>query len=110
MAIPDEKNPEFIFNLTDSDLLIQAVQGKIDLLELAKTQLINRNRGDVIGKYTLQKIHYRIEKNPNILTTDSPTYCISIPADIDVTGAENIEPLICKDHPCEPNELFDWWS
>jgi hypothetical protein len=41
--IRDEKNPEFIFCLTDTELLVKAVKGEIDLKALVRKEL--RNRG-----------------------------------------------------------------
>jgi len=38
----DEKNPTFIFAMTDTELLVKAVNGEIDLNALAKKQLANR--------------------------------------------------------------------
>lgn len=40
--LPDEKNPMFLFNTIDTDLLAAAVRGEIDLLNLAKIELANR--------------------------------------------------------------------
>ena len=39
---PDEKNPKFMFQGTDKDLLIKAIKGEIDLQHLAKQELANR--------------------------------------------------------------------
>lgn len=38
----DEKNPAYIFSGTDTDLLVAAVNGEIDLDELARAELANR--------------------------------------------------------------------
>lgn len=39
---PDELNPRFLFSTTANELLCDAVNGKIDLVLLAKIQLANR--------------------------------------------------------------------
>jgi len=44
--IPDERNPDHIFSLTDTTLLLNAVNGTIDLLQLAKNELAARGLND----------------------------------------------------------------
>ena len=44
--LPDEKNPEFLFNLTDNELLGMIVRGEIDPVEIAKQTLANRGYND----------------------------------------------------------------
>jgi hypothetical protein len=61
--LPDEKNPEFTFNSTDTEILVKAVQGEIDLQFLAHKQLAARGlnaSGEWVGfeqaeKYLSQK-------------------------------------------------------
>lgn len=43
--LSDDLNPEFIFCLTHSDLLLQALRGEIDLLALARQEMANRGLG-----------------------------------------------------------------
>ena len=45
--IPDEKNPGFIFSLTDSALLLAIATGRLDARALAENELVARglNRG-----------------------------------------------------------------
>lgn len=46
----DEKNPDYIFSLTDTSLLVEAMNDHFDLHELARQTL--RNRGlDDDGKF-----------------------------------------------------------
>ena len=48
----DEQNPNLIFNLTDTELLIKIANGEIDAKELAKAQLANRGlneKGEWVG-------------------------------------------------------------
>ena len=40
--IPDEKNPEFLLNGVDTELIVKIAKGEIDVVELAKTELKNR--------------------------------------------------------------------
>jgi len=42
----DELNEKFIFNMTHSSLLVKAMRGKIDLVELASQQLANRGMNE----------------------------------------------------------------
>ena len=41
--LPDEENPIFLFNQIHKDLLVDIVNGRIDVVELARMEL--RNRG-----------------------------------------------------------------
>lgn len=43
--IDDDRNPDFIFQLTHTDLLVQALRGEIDLLALARKEMIDRGMG-----------------------------------------------------------------
>lgn len=43
VALSDDLNPEFIFSTTFTDLLLQAVNGDIDLNELARKELSGRS-------------------------------------------------------------------
>lgn len=43
--VSDDKNPKFIFSMTDSDLLIGIATGAIDIVRLAKDELIARGLG-----------------------------------------------------------------
>lgn len=40
--LPDDCNPKFMFQTTDTELLVHAVNKKIDLLHLVKQELANR--------------------------------------------------------------------
>jgi hypothetical protein len=42
MQMSDDKNPDFIFQLTHTELLVKAVNGEIDLKALAEAELQNR--------------------------------------------------------------------
>ena len=44
--ISDERNPDHIFSLSDTALLLNAVNGTIDLLQLAKNELAARGLND----------------------------------------------------------------
>lgn len=48
--LSDRKNPDYVFCLTDNDILMKAVTGQIDLLELAKRELAGRGI-DYNGKF-----------------------------------------------------------
>jgi len=41
-TMKDDLNPKFIFSGTHTDLLVQVVKGKIDLMKLAREQLADR--------------------------------------------------------------------
>ena len=41
----DEKNPKFLFSLTDVDLLLAIAKDQIDPVDLAKKELANRGLG-----------------------------------------------------------------
>ena len=48
----DEKNTAFIFSMTDTSLLVEAINGAIDLERLAATELAHRGLdqgGDWVG-------------------------------------------------------------
>jgi hypothetical protein len=56
----DELNPRFIFSLTHTDLLVKAINGKIDLTQLAMIELANRGldkNGQWVGFAEAKKIH-----------------------------------------------------
>ena len=40
--LPDDLNPEYIFSTTDASLLVNAINGKIDLNIIAIKELANR--------------------------------------------------------------------
>jgi hypothetical protein len=42
----DERNPEYIFNMTHTELLTKIVKGEIDPVALARKQLRNRGLDD----------------------------------------------------------------
>lgn len=44
-ALHDDMNPDFIFALTNNVLLAKAVNGEIDLLQIAKAELASRGLG-----------------------------------------------------------------
>ena len=44
--IPDEENPIFLFNQTNTNLLLDLINGKIDARELALIELKNRGLND----------------------------------------------------------------
>ncbi|MCF8261589.1 MAG: hypothetical protein K9J12_12500 [Melioribacteraceae bacterium] len=59
----DEKNPEFIFNMTHTDLLVKAIKREIDLGDLVKRQLAGRgldSNGIWIG-FEKAKKHHRLK-------------------------------------------------
>jgi len=56
----DELNPEYMMNTTATKLLVQAVNGEIDLLELARKQLASRGldeHGEWVGFREAKRIH-----------------------------------------------------
>lgn len=58
--LADDLNPQFLFSTIHSDLLTQAVNNKIDLLQLAKKELANRgldSRGLWVGFQKAKEIH-----------------------------------------------------
>ena len=58
--LPDELNPEYIFSLTATDLLVDAVNKKIDLDYYARKQLANRGldkKGKWVGFEKAKQIH-----------------------------------------------------
>lgn len=60
----DSKNPKFLFQSTDTELLIKAVSGKINLLQLVEKELANRGldkSGKWIGFSAAEKL-YKIKK------------------------------------------------
>ena len=44
--LPDELNPDLMFQLTHSALLLQAIRGEIDLLALAREEMACRGLGE----------------------------------------------------------------
>jgi hypothetical protein len=48
--LPDALNPRFIFSLTRSELLVDAIKGRLDLDRLARRELANRGL-DASGKW-----------------------------------------------------------
>lgn len=44
--IPDELNPELMFNMTASELLIKVAKGEIDIQKLVRKQLSDRGIDD----------------------------------------------------------------
>ena len=58
--IPDELNPKFIFNSTNTELLVLLLKGEIDLMSLVKEQLAQRGvdeNGFWVGFAEAKKIH-----------------------------------------------------
>ena len=56
----DKKNPNYIFSMTDTSLLLQAIRGEIDLNTLAKEELANRGldgNGVWVGFARAKEIH-----------------------------------------------------
>ena len=43
--LPDDKNPDYMFSITASELLIQIATGKIDAIDYAKAELAARGIG-----------------------------------------------------------------
>ncbi len=43
--LPDDLNPNFIFEMTGHSLLMDIVNGKVDLMQLARNQMANRGLG-----------------------------------------------------------------
>ena len=59
----DDENPAFIFSLTNTKLLAEALQGDFDLIYLVRRELANRgqdNQGKWIGFDKAKEIH-RVE-------------------------------------------------
>ncbi len=58
--LPDDLNPKYLFQSIHTDLIVQAVNNQIDLLQLAKKELANRgldNNGLWIGFNKAKEIH-----------------------------------------------------
>ena len=49
--LPDEKNPDYMFQTTHMDLLARAVRGEIDLLALATAELAARGLDPKTGRW-----------------------------------------------------------
>jgi len=49
-VIPDDLNPDGLFSITQTELLIGIINGSYDAVELAKSQLMNRGL-DMYGKW-----------------------------------------------------------
>ena len=45
VELRDDENPQFIFSMTHSSLLIDIANGKIDAIDYAKKELANRGIG-----------------------------------------------------------------
>ena len=43
--LPDDHNPDYMFSITASELLIQIATGEIDAVDYAKKELANRGTG-----------------------------------------------------------------
>ena len=59
-TIPDEFNPKFIFNTTNTELLVQVLKGEIDPMRLVKEQLVQRGvdeNGFWVGFAEAKRIH-----------------------------------------------------
>ncbi len=55
----DETNPRFTFSTTRNEILMDAVQGKVNLLQLAALELANRgfdHKGEFVGFAKSQEI------------------------------------------------------
>lgn len=46
---PDELNPELMFNMTASELLVKAAKGEIDIQKLIRKELSDRGIDDQLG-------------------------------------------------------------
>lgn len=58
--LPDELNPQFMFATTHTELLVQALNGEIDLEMLARQEMANRGLGkdgEWVGFDAAAKIH-----------------------------------------------------
>ena len=58
--IPDEVNPKFIFNGTNTELLVRVLKGEIDPMRLVKEQLVQRGvdeNGFWVGFIKAKRIH-----------------------------------------------------
>jgi len=58
--IKDDLNPKFIFNTTNTELLVQVLKGEIDPMRLVKEQLVQRGvdeNGFWVGFAEAKKIH-----------------------------------------------------
>ena len=47
----DEKNPAFMFQMTDKELLLKAIWGEINLQELLEKEMINRGLSPITGEW-----------------------------------------------------------
>lgn len=58
--IPDDINPKFIFNGTNTELLVRVLKGEIDPMRLVKEQLVQRGvdeNGFWVGFTEAKRIH-----------------------------------------------------
>jgi hypothetical protein len=58
--IPDDLNPKFIFNTTNTELLVRVLKGEIDPMRLVKEQLVQRGvdeNGFWVGFAEAKRIH-----------------------------------------------------
>ena len=58
--IKDDLNPKFIFNTTNTELLVQVLKGEIDPMRLVKEQLVQRGvdeNGLWVGFAEAKRIH-----------------------------------------------------
>ena len=58
--VNDQQNPNFLFSLASTDLLLAAADGRIDLGLLVRTELANRGldlNGEWIGFQAARKLH-----------------------------------------------------
>ena len=58
--LEDHKNPDFIFNALDTELLVKAAKGEIDLNRLVRVQLAQRGldeNGEWVGFRIAAQIH-----------------------------------------------------
>jgi len=61
--IPDEENPIFLFTMTHKDLLLGIINGKIDVVEMARMEMRARGLDLKTGRW----IGWRVQEN-----TDQP--------------------------------------
>ena len=51
----DEKNPQYMFETIDSELLVKALSGEIDMIKLAKNEMASRGLDKSGNQVTFEK-------------------------------------------------------
>jgi hypothetical protein len=49
--MPDELNPTFLFSMTNRDILIDIISGKLDAVQMARIEMMNRGLDEKTGRW-----------------------------------------------------------